>query len=133
MTSAITIFLLIGVARWAAHIFECDACQVMVRGNAFFLLEAMTYVFGWPVRVAAYLGTTLGIKEPGPSSEEVDARIKDAVQQALKGVVGGEVQMIEVKQMPGETNEQVQERLGKIMQAEYAKFQAEREKEKTNG
>lgn len=54
-----TIYFLIGLAHWCAHLTQCDSCKefckTVVLGSFFFFIEGAPYVIGWPAEVLGYI------------------------------------------------------------------------------
>lgn len=86
MTSALTIFLLIGVAHLASHIIECDECRGALNIVVRFALEGIIKVFGWPIAAGTYF---MGFfrKHPAELKAEQIEKIRIAVTEQVTALL----------------------------------------------
>lgn len=99
MSSVIIIYLMIGLAHWAAHLIQCSSCH-RVAAEAFEgFLEGVVKTCGWPLDLAHYILEAVG-KAPqeihtemielrpieGETKEEFYARGKAEVEARMKAM-----------------------------------------------
>lgn len=71
MTSVVTIYLLIGLAHWAAHLLQCDVCRRTIRMNIDLVLDGTVKTFGWPIQAIAYVNDMRKPRKPLPSMKDL--------------------------------------------------------------
>ncbi len=124
---AITIFILIGAAHWAAHVLGCRSCRAFFLGLGVFILEGVVHVFGWPMHAAQYLVDAFGPKRPGPTKEEIEASFRDAADSLAEKLKGAGIKfggVVECHQRPDESDEDFEARIQTTLTDAIAKRKA---------
>ncbi len=106
--SVVSIFLLIGLSHWAAHILECEGCKNLAINNTRVVIEGVKYTFGWPIAFTRYLLEVVHKPKTGLTVEQVDAHV-DAFFKA-KGLPKN-AQFLEIRQGEGESKEAFEARI----------------------
>lgn len=119
--SAITIFVLIGVAHWAAHVMQCQSCRAALSVNAAFALEGVIYVFGWPFHFTDYLVDLFGKpRGTGLTAEEAERIAKERID-AFFNNAGA----VRVTRNPDESDEAFNARIQKTVSETIAQKRAQ--------
>lgn len=106
MWNLVTLYVLFGVANWAAHILRCKACRHAALGVMIMGLEGLVFTLAWPMYVHAIF-----ISSPEEPKDESFAAVADRLKKEDKFF------MLEFKKNPDETDEQFQNRM--ISEAAY--------------
>lgn len=125
--NVVEIFLLIGVAHWAAHIIECKECRMAVMGISIFVSQAAVSICGWPLALPKYLAPFFR-KGFGPPEADVE-RIVDQVLKEAASKKKGRAKyhgVLTITQRDGETDEAFQTRSMEEMTAHANKIRDER-------
>lgn len=102
MFSPIVLFLLIGLAYWAAHALECNDCKFLVYKNGLALLEGVTMVFGWPLRLMDYILKLASHKSDTKNEAAIAKKIIEQVNVELEKR-GLQIKAVEFSQRKDET------------------------------
>jgi hypothetical protein len=134
MMSALSIFLMVGLAHWAAHLLQGESCKRTVWSNTTFLLVGAVQLFGWPIHACGYAVDLLTKK--APSSLTIAEAVKIGEETATKFVkqkmaeMNGGVGVLEIRQEPNESLEAFHTRIAKTVAEHTAQIRAEREAQK---
>lgn len=97
----ILFFLMVGVAHWAAHLTQCSNCKETAWGVWMFLLQGVISIFGWPMDAIFYL-----------------------IEAFKKPEVVSKTEFFQVNRNDGESDSDFSTRVGTIIAAKKAEFEA---------
>lgn len=107
MWNIVTLYVLFGVANWAAHILQCKTCRIAAINITVFFFEALVFTFAWPM----YFHSIFVSKDEPTKTEENFAQALDRLRNE------GKVFALKFEKNEGETDEQFQSRM--ISEAAY--------------